>query len=73
MVVFYYISRYNVCEKKPKFSKQINCNGLHHFPLIMAFLELFQTFIPHSNGLDNLILNYSWHLSILDIDKWLYH
>lgn len=59
MVFFYYISRYNVYERKPNFFLKMNCNGPHRFTLIMAFLELFQTFIPHSNGLDNLILNYS--------------
>jgi hypothetical protein len=56
-----------------KFSQNSCCNyKLHHFPLIPMLLKVPQTFMPSWNGWDTFILNYFWHLSILEIDKWIH-
>ncbi len=52
------------CEKKILNSCY---NELHHFPLILAFLKVPQTFMPSRNGLNTPILNDTLNLSILNL------
>jgi len=61
---------FNTFKKKKIYEKKIlnSCyNGLHHFPLILAFLKVPQTFMPSRNGLNTPILNDLLNLSILNL------